>query len=58
MLNGPQEGLRGHLAQISALLRPADCWGIYQTADGTKRYYLVQKDSKYDVRRGMMVLVK
>ena len=38
--------------------RPEDCWGVYQTADGKKRYYLVQKDSKYDVRKGFAVLVK
>lgn len=38
--------------------RPAGCWGIYQTATGNKRYYLVQKDSKYDDRSGLMLLVK
>lgn len=38
--------------------RPAGCWGIYQTADGKKRYYLVQKDSKYDERNGFTVFVK
>ena len=38
--------------------RPAGCWGIYQTADGQKRYYLVQKDSKYDERKGFTVFVK
>ena len=38
--------------------RPAGCWGIYQTADGKKRYYLVQKDSKYDERKGMMLILK
>ena len=27
--------------------RPAGTWGIYQTAAG-KRFYLVQRDSKYD----------
>ena len=38
--------------------RPAGCWGIYQTADGKKRYYLVQKDSKYDKRNGFAVILK
>ena len=38
--------------------RPAGCWGIYQTADGQKRYYLVQQDSKYDERKGFTVFVK
>ena len=38
--------------------RPAGCWGIYQIDNGTKRFYLVQKDSKYDKRNGFSVLVK
>ena len=38
--------------------RPEDCWGIYQTDNGKKRFYLVQKNSKYDVRTGFSVLVK
>ena len=38
--------------------RPSGCWGIYQTADGKKRYYLVQKDSKYDDRKGFAVILK
>ena len=37
---------------------PANCWGIYQTADGKKRFYLVQQNSKYDVRNGMMLILK
>ena len=49
---------KGYSAMEEWNARPAGCWGIYQTADGKKRYYLVQKDSKYDVRKGMMVLVK
>ena len=38
--------------------RPEGCWGIYQTDNGKKRFYLVQKNSKYDVRTGFSVLVK
>ena len=38
--------------------RPEGCWGIYQTDNGQKRFYLVQKDSKYDKRNGFSVLVK
>ena len=48
----------GYSAMDEWTARPAGCWGIYQTADGKKRFYLIQKDSKYDVRKGMMVLVK
>ena len=38
--------------------RPEGCWGVYQTNNGQKRFYLVQKDSKYDKRNGFSVLVK
>jgi len=44
--------------------RPEGTWGIYQTTSGLaslpqkKRYYLVQRDSKYDVRPGFSILVK
>jgi len=43
---------------------PAGCWGMYETlqADSKtkqkKRYYLVQRDSKYDHRDGFSILVK
>ena len=37
---------------------PAGCWGVYQTADGKKRFYLVQRDSKYGVRTGLSVVLK
>ena len=49
---------KGYSTMEEWAARPAGCWGIYQTADGKKRYYLVQKDSKYDVRNGFAVLVK
>ena len=48
----------GYISMEEWAARPAGCWGIYQTADGKKRYYLVQRDSKYDVRKGFAVLVK
>ena len=38
--------------------RPEGCWGVYQTNNGQKRFYLVQKDSKYDVRTGFSLIVK
>lgn len=38
--------------------RPAGTWGMYQTAAGDKRYYLVQRDSKYDVRHGLYLILK
>ena len=49
---------KGFSAMDEWKVRPAGCWGIYQTADGKKHFYLVQKDSKYDVRKGFAVLVK
>jgi len=44
--------------------RPAGTWGIYQTTTGhstqgnVRRFYLVQRDSKYDRRSGLTVLVR
>ena len=38
--------------------RPEGCWGVYQTNNGQKRFYLVQKDSKYDKRNGFAVILK
>ena len=49
---------KGYSAMEEWAARPAGCWGIYQTADGKKRYYLVQKDSKYDKRNGFAVILK
>ena len=49
---------QGYSAMEEWTLRPAGCWGIYQTADCKKRYYLVQKDSKYDKRNGFAVILK
>ena len=48
----------GYSAMDEWAARPAGCWGIYQTADGTKRFYLVQRDSKYDKRNGLLLMVK
>ena len=49
---------KGYSTMEEWAARPAGCWGIYQTADGKKRYYLVQKDSKYDKRNGFAVILK
>lgn len=44
--------------------RPAGTWGMYQTTIGhstqgnIRRFYLVQKDSKYDKRNGLAVILK
>ena len=38
--------------------RSEGCWGVYQTNDGKKRFYLVQRDSKYDKRNGLLLMVK
>ena len=44
--------------------RPAGTWGMYQTTTGypghvqVRRFYLVQKDSKYDKRNGFAVILK
>ena len=44
--------------------RPAGTWGMYQTTTGypghvqVRRFYLVQKDSKYDKRNGLAVILK
>ena len=38
--------------------RPEGCWGVYQTDNGKKRFYLVQKNSKYDKRNGFSVILK
>jgi len=38
--------------------RPAGTWGIYQNAAGKKRFYMVQRDSKYDDRDGFLLLVR
>lgn len=38
--------------------RPEGCWGMYKTANGKKRFYLVHCDSKYGPRPGLMILVK
>ena len=38
--------------------RPADCWGIYQTANGQKRFYLVRQESKYGPEPGLAVIIR
>lgn len=38
--------------------RPAGAWGIYQTADGKKRFYLVQRNGKYDNQCGLKIFVR
>lgn len=38
--------------------RPEGTWGLYETADGTQRYYMVQRNSIYDTRRGLRVIVR
>ena len=50
--------MKGYSSCKEWAARPAGCWGIYQTDNGQKRFYLVQKDSKYDKRNGFSVLVK
>ena len=50
--------MKGYSSSPEWPARPAGCWGMYQTTDGKKRFYLVQKDSKYDKRNGFSVLVK
>ena len=37
--------------------RPAGTWGIYQTAAG-KRFYLVQRDSKYDKNPFTLIIMR
>ncbi|MBQ6926393.1 MAG: sigma-70 family RNA polymerase sigma factor [Kiritimatiellae bacterium] len=37
--------------------RPASTWGIYQTAAGT-RFYLVQRDSKYDKNPFTLIIMR
>ena len=37
--------------------RPAGTWGVYQTAAGT-RFYLVQRDSKYDEQVQTIIFVQ
>ena len=39
------------------LARPAGTWGIYQTAAG-KRFYLVQRDSKYDKNPFTLIIMR
>ena len=39
------------------LTRPAGTWGIYQTAAG-KRFYLVQRDSKYDENLQTIIILQ
>ena len=36
---------------------PAGTWGIYQTAAGT-RFYLVQRDSKYDKNPFTLIIMR
>ena len=50
--------MKGYSSCKEWAARPAGCWGIYQTDNGQKRFYLVQKNSKYDKRKGFAVLVK
>ena len=50
--------MKGYSSCKEWAARPAGCWGVYQTDNGQKRFYLVQKDSKYDKRNGFSVLVK
>ena len=50
--------MKGYSSCKEWAARPAGCWGIYQTDNGQKRFYLVQKDSKYDVRKGMRIILK
>ena len=38
--------------------RPADCWGIYQTANGKKRFFLVRQESKYGPEPGLAVIIR
>ena len=37
--------------------RPAGTWGIYQTAAG-QRFYLVQRDSKYDKNPFTLIIMR
>ena len=56
--------MKGYASQPEWTERPAGAWGIYETSDGcaahgkNKRFYLVQRDSEYDSREGMVLIVK
>lgn len=56
--------MKGYASQPEWDARPAGAWGLYETSDGcaahgkSKRFYLVQRDSVYDRREGMVLIVK
>lgn len=56
--------MKGYASQPEWAERPAGAWGLYETSDGcdahgkNKRFYLVQRDSAYDHRDGMMIFVR